>query len=82
MNYKITKQVIEVNEEELKAEILDLCKRYKKAFPNLIGIGVTGLKSELGLKLTPLQFIELCKKLELPLWMNKVISIKHLNLEN
>jgi hypothetical protein len=74
--------VIEVNEEQLKAEILDLCKRSKKAFPNVIGIGATTLKSELGLKLTALQFVELCRKLELPLWMNKVISFKQLNLQD
>jgi hypothetical protein len=82
MNYKITKQIIEVNEEQLKAEILDLCKRCKKAFPNQIGVGATTLKTELGLKLTPLQFIELCTKLQLPVYLNKFISLKALNLED
>lgn len=81
MNYKITKITIEVNEEELKAEIIDLCKRTKKAFPNVIGIGAAALKSELGLKLTQLQFVELCGKLGLPLWLNKFISFKKLNLD-
>ena len=81
MNYKITKQTIEVNEDELKAEIIDLCKRIKKAMPNVIGIGRTTLKQELGLNLSQLQFIELCQKLQLPLWLNKAISFNKLNLE-
>lgn len=82
MNYKLTKQVIEVNEAELKAEIIELCKRTKKAMPNVIGIGTKTLKDELGLKLTQLQFVELCHKLGLPLWLNKFISFSKLNLED
>jgi hypothetical protein len=81
MNYKITKQIIEVDETQLKAEIIELCKRTKKAMPNVIGIGAKTLKDELGLKLTQLQFVELCHKLDLPLWMNKFISFNKINLE-
>lgn len=58
---KIIKTTIEVSQTEFYDEVRRLCKEFKKYTPNRFAAGFAMFKKELGLKMTELQFLNLCE---------------------
>jgi len=77
---KIEKRIIEVNEEQFKDEVISLLKRYSKINKSYIAIGFKSFKEELKLKITELEFLELCLKTGLELHNNKTVLISNITL--
>lgn len=77
-NIQITKTKVTVDLDGFKTELIELAQRIKESMPSQVGITIIVLKKELGIKLTPLQFRELAKKLELNVSPNGYILIKDL----
>lgn len=56
----ITKTIIEVDLVQFKEEIRQICERISNHNRSRIGTKFTEFKRELGLKITELQFFDLC----------------------
>lgn len=59
---KITKTVIEVSPTQFYDEIKRLCMEFKKYAPNRFAANFAMFKRELGLKMTELQFLNMCEE--------------------
>jgi len=59
---KITKTTIEVSKTEFYDEVKRLCMEFKKYTPNRFAANFAMFKKELGLKMTELQFFNLCEE--------------------
>jgi hypothetical protein len=60
MNIKIVKTEIEVNLDEFRAEVGNVCRLCKNANISQFAAKFPVFKRELGLKLTELQFFDIC----------------------
>lgn len=64
MNIKITKTKVEVNTEEFKKEVVELCELILKHNPNTFGIALKTLNSSFGIRLSIVDFYKLSEELE------------------
>ena len=71
MKIQIEKRQIFVDEIEFKSEIKRVCLLQKKVF-NHARVGYRTFKKELGLKITELEFMELCFRFGLETYKNCV----------
>lgn len=60
---KIIKTKIEVDVEQFKNEVIELCKTIEKHSPSTYGISVQTLNKKFGIRLTVFDFYELSEKL-------------------
>lgn len=60
MTIKITKRVVEVDLDEFKREIESICRQVEMYNKLQIGLKYPTFKRELGLKLTELEFFNIC----------------------
>lgn len=63
MNLKITKTKIEVNTEEFRKDLIELCELILKHSPNTFGIGLKTLNSSFGIKLSAIDFYKISEEL-------------------
>ncbi|MNL28518.1 hypothetical protein D3C87_1501630 [compost metagenome] len=63
MNLKITKTKIEVNTEEFKKEVVELCELILKHNPSTFGIALKTLNSSFGIRLNDIDFYKLSEEL-------------------
>lgn len=59
---RITKTIVGVDNATFYDTLKQLCFDFKKHNRSLIGLKYSKIKSELGLKLTPLQFFKICEE--------------------
>lgn len=62
MTIKITKSTIEVNPDEFYQEIKTICQQIQKFNKSQIGAKYPVFKRALGLKITELEFFNLCEQ--------------------
>lgn len=60
---KVTKTKIELNVDEFKNEVVELCKTIEKHSPSTYGINYKTLNTKFGIKLNKYDFYELSEKL-------------------
>jgi len=68
---KITKTKIDLNVDEFKNEVIELCKTIEKHNPYAYGISVQTLNKKFGIRLTIFDFYELSEKLGFTIRRNK-----------
>jgi len=83
MNIEIEKIKIKVSEEEFKSEVFEFAKRFKKAYPRSIAVSYKEFKKHFKLKITELEFIELCRRLNIKMYSEErpdCVCMSNLNL--
>lgn len=63
MNIKITKTKVEVNTEEFKKEVIELCELILKHSPSTYGLTLKRLNTSFGIRLSVIDFYKLSEEL-------------------
>jgi len=73
MKIEIEKRTIKVDKNEFVSEIRQICLLYKEFKRSIFAIGYITFKKELKLKISELEFYQLCKECNLKFWRSNIL---------